>query len=233
MEQSELSSIATLASVQPSNCPVTGGAYSVRSLYIPQHGYSGTLYRNNEHVLITSNEDHETIVLQISKIFVLYIDEAYRIFVTGSKYSSVGTHLPSGNVIVQKTDLLETNTGQDIIRKVMLYQDDQQADYFIVVDYERSDLPLLPEDILVPQFLEPGDMVSVNGGNEETWLAHVQSTNPLSKWCQVYFYMPDKDSPGLYKRERHRLERVYWDSILSLVPGRWLSETQYSIYIHN
>ena len=104
MEQSELSSIATLASVQPSNCPVTGGAYSVCSIYIPQHGYSGTLYRNNEHVMITSNEDHETIVLQISKIFVLYIDEAYHIFVTGSKYSSVGTHLPSGNVIVKRNN---------------------------------------------------------------------------------------------------------------------------------
>jgi len=27
--------------------------------------------------------------------------------------------------------------------------------------------------------------------DEETWLAHAQSTNPFSKWREVHFYVPD------------------------------------------
>jgi len=224
-EENELTKAQTLLTDQLSTFLLTSGAYCVRSLYIPQHGYSGTLYRNDEHVLVNSSEDCEAVVIQISKIFVLQSIT----FVTGSKYFATGTHLPSGNATVKRANMLETNLGQSIIRKVMLYPDNEQPDCFIVIDFQRPQLPFLPRDIVVPQFPVPGDMVSVDGGDEETWLAHVQSTIPSSKTCQVYFYMPDEDNSTLYKRERHRIERVHWDSILCLVPGQWLNDTQYIV----
>lgn len=205
------------------------GGYSVRSLYIPHHNYNGTLYRTDEFVFIRSN--NEAVVLQIKKIFVLQIVEAYHAFITGTKFSVVGSHLPSGNSIVKQTNESVMCKGQDVMRKIMLYPSDDQPECveFIIVDYERPQLPIVPQDIIVPQYPELGDMVSVNGGDEDVWLAHVQMTNCSAQWCQVYFYMPDKDNTHLYKKERHRMERVYWDSILGLVSGRWLDESNYEL----
>ena len=70
-------------------------------------------------------------------------------------------------------------------------------------------------------------MVAVSGENEETWLAHVQHTNPSSKYCQVHFYVPDRENDKLYQKEYHRLEKVDWNSILRLIPGTWLGEYRY------
>jgi len=203
------------------------GGYSVRSLYIPHHSYNGTLYRTNEYVFTRSNS--EAAVLQITKIFILRIFEVYHAFITGTKFSVVGLHLPSGNSIVKQTDECVICKGQDIMRKIMLYSNEDQPDCFVVVDYERPQLPLSPQDVIVPQYPEPGDMVSVNGGDEDVWLAHVQTTNFHAHWCQVCFYVPDEDNAHLYKKERHRMERVYWDSILGVVSGHWLDESNYEL----
>ena len=123
------------------------GGYSVRSLYIPHHNYNSTLYRTNEYVFTRSNS--EATVLQITKIFILQIIEVFHAFITGTKFSVVELHLPSGNSFVKQTDECVACKGQDIMRKIMLYSNEDQPDCFIVVDYERPQLPLSPRDIIV------------------------------------------------------------------------------------
>lgn len=215
----------------PHHCEGNTGGFSVRSLFIPQHNYNGVLYRTNEHVLV--NYDCEPTVLRITKIFSFKVDEAYHeayhIFVSGLKYCQVDIHSRSGNIKVKESEISVTIKGQDILRKLMLYPE-EITDSFIVIDYERPSLPLCIQDILVPQYPESNDMVSVSGENEETWLAHVQSTNTSSRWCQVYFYVPDKDNTRLYRKEYHRLERVHWSSILGVVPGQWKNDHEFTIY---
>ena len=115
------------------------------------------------------------------------------------------------------------------MRKVMLYPNDDNTS-FIVMDYEKPVFPLSSQDILVPQHPEQGDIVAVNGENGETWLVHVQRADASSKWCQVYFYVPDTGNNKLYRKECHRLERVDWSSTLYLVPGSWLGECQYLLF---
>ena len=203
------------------------GGFTVRSLLIPQHSYNGVLYRTGEHILANHYGDPK--VLKIGKIFSLNIDSIYYVFVNGIKYLHEDIHSQSGNPIVKESETVVTIKGQDILRKVMLYPY-EITNHFIVIDYERPSFLLSVQDILVPQFPEPSDMVSVSGENGETWLAHVQTTNPSSKWCQVYFYVPDEDNPKLYKKEHHRLERVHWNSILCLVQGQWQNDSHYLLY---
>ena len=230
VEQEELVNAYRVLNENPDRFPTpfegntSTAGFSVRSLFIPQHSYNGVLYRTNEHIF--ANHYGESIVLKITKIFSLNIHEVYHIFVSGLKYSQEDLHSQSGNPIVKETATLVTLKGQDILRKVMLYPDKATSN-FIVIDYERSDFPLSPQDILVPQFPKPNDMVSVSGEDGEIWLAHVQSTNPSSKWCQIYFYVQDKDNSKLYQKERHRLERVHWNCIINLVPGQWQNDCQY------
>ena len=68
----------------------------------------------------------------------------------------------SGNPIVTQTTHLLMIKAQDILRKVMLYLTHTDTEY-IVIDYERTGFPLQPEDIVIPQHPEPGDMISVSG----------------------------------------------------------------------
>lgn len=184
------------------------GGFSVQSLSIPHHDHNGVLYRTNEYVY--ARHYSKSVVLKIVKIFSLNINETYYIFVSESKYLQESIHSVSGNAIVKVTETFLMVRGQDILRKVMLYPN-ETTDNFIVIDFGRPNFPLSPEDVLVPQFSEPDDIVSVSGEDGQTWLAHVQSSNPFSKSCQVYFYVSHENNNKLYHKERNRLERVHWN----------------------
>ena len=154
-----------LLNKQPPEFVGNTGGYSVRSVYIPQHGYSGVLYRTNEHVYINDvSTSGGNTVIKISKIFSLFInEEAYHVFVSGFECVKLDMHLQSGNPIVRETVRIVTVEGEDIMRKVMLYPMindlEEDTNSFIVIDYERPTFPLSPQDVLVPQY-----------PNQVTWL---------------------------------------------------------------
>ena len=116
--EEEMATAYRLLNVQPPTFEGNSGGYSVRSMYIPQHGCSGVLYRVNEHVHISDSNSGNTFVFKISKIFSLLIsEETYSMFVSGFKYAQSDTHLNSGNPIVKETTEVVTIKGQDIMRK--------------------------------------------------------------------------------------------------------------------
>jgi len=110
------------------------------------------------------------LVIKIYKIFSLHISGDYHVFLKGYLFNQLGLHLQSGKPTVIVTDTEIMVKGTDIIRKVMLFPID--ANNFVVIDYGRESFPLTPEDIIIPQCPEPGDMVAVNGDNGETWLTY-------------------------------------------------------------
>jgi len=220
VSEAELSTAYTLLCRQPPSSHTNIGGFSVRSLYIPNHGFNGVLYRVNEHAYVNISNP---LVIKISKIFSLHISGDHHVFLKGYLFNQLGLHLQSGNPTVIITDTEIMVKGTDIIRKVMLFPiEDINANSFVVIDYGRESFPLTPEDIIIPQCPEPDDMVSVNGDNGETWLAHIQHTNCTLKVCQVYFYVPDRDNNKLYRKESHRLDQVHWNAVLGLIPGIWL-----------
>ena len=210
---------------EPTEEGSTGG-FSVRSIYISHHSHCGMLYRTGEFVFVKLNgiQQQHLVCMKITRLFSFKIHEVYHIFVSGIIYKSTGIHQSSGNPIVSETSSSRMVLAQDILRKVMLFPTDNE---YVVIDYERTTLPLCPEDISVPQYPEQGDMVLVRGEGDETWLAHVHSSNEISKSCLVYFYIPVQENPKLYREERHKLEKVHWDCVLGYAQGQWQDETQY------
>ena len=227
VEEEEMSTACRIASVSVPTEEGSVGGFSVRSIFIPQHSYSGMLYRISECILMKLNGYGEQQAMKISKISSFKINQVYYIFISGLLYELTGTHMNSGNPIVTQTTHHLMIKAQDISRKVMLYPTHTDKEY-VVIDYERTGFPLQPEDIVIPQHPEPGDMVSVSGEEGETWLASVHLSDPTSKTCQVYFYVQVENDSMLYCKERHKLEKVHWDSVLGLVSGQWQRDgTQY------
>jgi len=202
------------------------GGFSVRSIFIPHHSYFGMLYRLGEYILIARDDEQQA--MKILKIFSFKLDGISYVFISGLEYELTGVHISSGNPIVTQSTQLLMIKAVDILRKVMLYPAGTDKEY-VAIDYERTGFPLQPDDIAIPQYPEPGDMVSINGEEGEIWLANIHSSDPTSKACQVYFYIPVENNSRLYRKEQHRLEKVHWDSILGLVSGKWHGEAQYLV----
>lgn len=83
--ESDLDQIFELLQLSPHPDITTLGAVSVRSVYIPSHGYGGMLYRNGEYCVVTCPDDEQDI-LQITKIFSVKFEGCYNIFLQGEQY---------------------------------------------------------------------------------------------------------------------------------------------------
>ena len=128
-----MDSAYTLLSIPPPLPHTNADGYSVRSLYIPCHDFSGVLYRVNEDAYINHYTSSEPVVIKISsKKFLFPVNGDHHIFVQGFKYNQIGFHLHSGNPTVIATDRMIMARGRDVIRKVMLYPNEDNS--FSVID---------------------------------------------------------------------------------------------------
>ena len=214
-----------------SDSSLNSGGIFVRSIFLPRHGLNGTLYRVGEFCLVI-NSVGEQAILKILDIFAVSINNTYHSFLKGCKYDvdSVNpiTHPYSSNPVVADVQVHLICSASQIERKVMLYPHQTISNHFIVMDYNREEIPLFPVDILVPIFPEKNDMVKVRGDDDDdVWLAHVHNVDERSKTCRVHFYIRQDSSTNIYQKEHSRIETVHWDSIVGLMTGRWLSHTLY------
>ena len=73
---------------------------------------------------------------------------------------------------------------------------------FVVIDYNRPNLPISADDIVVPIYLNVGDMLKVAGDDDnEVWFSHVVSVDNASRTCRVKFYVSDDTDPMKYRAE--------------------------------
>ena len=121
--------------------------------------------------------------------------------------------------IVQATSNVVIYSIDSLSRKVMLYPDPDNLDSpscFVVIDFQRPLIPLEPNDVIVPVYPLAGDMVLIQGDDEDLWHAHVISVNYGNKSCQVVFYVQDDTCPGRFRKETARFSRrmaetIHWD----------------------
>lgn len=205
---------------------ITTGGIFVRSVFFAKHGYKGTLYRVGESCLV-ENAGEEVEVISIAQIFSFKISDSYFTFLKGLQYVPVGVHSYSDNAIVEATRNKIILEVKKVKRKVMLYPKEDNT--FIVIDYQRPQIPLRLQDVPIPQYPEVGDLVTVSGDSGDVWLAHVHSVNLGTKTCQVYFYVANEGC-NLYRREHHRLETLHWDSILEIkTTVTWLTDFTFTL----
>ena len=111
----------------------------------------------------------------------------------------------------------------------MLYPDPDNLDSplcYVVIDFQRPQIPLEPNDVIIPAYPLAGDMVLIQGDDEDLWHAHVVSVNYENRCCQVVFYVKDDTCPGQYAKEtvrflRRAQEVIHWDSIVRQACGIW------------
>lgn len=207
----------------------TGGIF-VRSIFLPRHGVNGTLYRVGEFCLVCNCVGEQAIV-KILDIFVISIDNTYHSFLKGCRYDldsdNPTTHPYSGNPVVEEVQRHLMCSASQIERKIMLYPHQTIPNKFIVMDYDRKDIPLSPVNIIVPMLPEKDNMVKVRGDNDDIWLAYVHDVDERSKTCRVHFYVQSDISTNTCRKEHSSLETLHWDSIVGLSSGRWLSPSLY------
>ena len=113
-------------------------------------------------------------------------------------------------------------------RKVILYNCDDGVNS--VADYQRQ-ARQLPYTIIVPVYIECGDMLSIQGEHlHDIWFGHVQSIDHCQRTVDVFFFIESSRHKNLYVREtqgRHGRNTVSWHSVIGIASGEWISHTQW------
>lgn len=141
----DLQRVFALLDYEPETIAENVGGVFVRSIYLPQHGPNGTLYRLGEFCLVSNSAGGQT-VLKISEIFAVSINNTYSSFIKGCQYApdSVNpmTHSHSGNPVVADVHCNLICTDSQLERKLMLYPHQTVPNHFIVMDHNRPSIPL-------------------------------------------------------------------------------------------
>ena len=198
---------------------IMDGGYSFRAIFIPSE-YHGDVYRIGETILTNQH------VLKISAIYSVRVESEFKHFVAGTVHSKV----PSTGTqhLVIKVDTVTVVATHDIIRKVMLYQHPMSiasgSQHYEVIDFKKQQLPVSAESVVIPCYVEKGDMVWVSGDSNEQWLGYVDSSDESSKTVQIYFFTESQSQPGSFVRETRGLSArntVHWNSVISIAEGHW------------
>lgn len=187
-------------------------------------------YRTGESVLFAAESSCE--VVCITDLFAIRHSGQEHLFIRGEKYTPLPgnpIHAYSSHQVVQPTSSVVVYPIGSLSRKVILYPDPDNLDCpscYVVIDYERPQIPLEQNDVIIPAYPLAGDMVLVR--DDDLWHAHVISVNYRNKYCQVVFYVQDDSCPGRYKKEtlccsasRSVREDIHWDSIVRQACGDW------------
>ena len=194
----------------------------------------GMLYRLREHILILLNGEEQAI--EITEFFSVPSGNQYHTFVKGNLYSKLDdrrVHAYSGNYFVKQTSQEIITDACKLLRKIMLYPDNiDSLTCFVVVDYNRPNLPISADDIVVPIYPKVGDMLKVAGDDNEVWFSHVVSVDNASRTCRVKFYVSDDTDPMKYRAEAigsRTYDVLHWESILGVANGHWHGNFWYTI----
>ena len=99
------------------------------------------------------------------------------------------------NQLHKKSSLMLANCFEKLC---YIYPDPDNIDStacFVVIDYNRPNLSISADNIVVPIYLNVGDMLKVAGDDNEVWFSHVVSVDNASRTCRVKFYVSDDTDP--------------------------------------
>lgn len=210
----------------PPSTPPELIATQCRSLFIKSHSVEGVLYRVGEN-LIVGDEENSDIILA-TEFFGIVISDQWYSFVKGNVFEcphDVPVHAYSDCPFVTSTSTAKVFSSGKILRKLMLFPDPDSSTSFVACDFMRPKLPLMLEDVIIPVYPEPNDMVNVRGNDDEVWFVHVLSVDPSTNTCRIHFYIEDSVTPGQYVREtlgRSAVETIHWNSIIGIASGQWV-----------
>lgn len=186
----------------------------------------GTVYRTGDDAVVS--QEGNTSIVKILKFYLVVVNQEYIPVVTGDSYriatdtqGHILRHPLSDTIVIEPFETCTCFQVQDLDRKVMLYP--FQPGKLAVVDPMRARIPI--PQVLVPVFPQVGDMVSVQGGDEELWRAEVRAIDHVHKTVRGYFFVKHHqfNENQLWKRESmgHAMDTIHFKSIVSILEGQW------------
>lgn len=110
-------------------------ATQCRSLFINCHGVEGTLYCVGEHLLVGDRDN--THIIQANEFFGILFSDKWHSFVKGKRFEyphDKPIHAYSGSPLVTPTSTVKVFSSSKILRKLMLFPDQDSSISFIVCD---------------------------------------------------------------------------------------------------
>lgn len=209
-----------------SEAPDTATVY--RSAFVKETSTHtcGTVYRTGDDVVVLQ-ENNKSIV-KILKFYFLTVNQEYIHIVTGDSYrtavdaqGNIMRHPLSDTPVIEPFETCSCFEVKDLNRKVMLYP--FRPGKFVLVDPMRPRVPI--PHVLVPVFPQVGDMVSVQGGDDELWRAEVRGVDHMHKIVRGYFFVKHHHwgENQLWKRESmsHTMDIIHFKSIVDIIEGQW------------
>ena len=186
----------------------------------------GTVYHTGDDAFVT--QGHNMSIVKILKFYLIVVNQEYIPIVTGDSYriavdtqGNILRHPLSDTIVIEPFETCSCFQVQDLDRKVMLYP--FQPGKFALVDPMRPGVPI--PQVVVPVFPQVGDMVSVQGDDDELWRAEVRAVDHVHKTVRGYFFVKHHqwNENQLWKRESMgpTMDTIHFKSIISIVEGQW------------
>lgn len=234
LPQNERVKIADTLDVSVSEVRVTG--FVSCKAFLLDVGYQGSVLNTGETVVADIN-GHETGLLIYNFLSVRCEEIVYATLEIGQRYhpltaedGSQASDFWSGFIKVKaKPSSEQFFLPLDCIkRKVILYNCDDGV--ISVADYQRQ-ARQLPYTIIVPVYIECGDMLLIQGELlHDVWFGHAQSVDQCETTVDVFFFVESSRHKNLYVREtqgRHGRNTVSWHSVIGIASGKWISHSQW------
>ena len=230
------------------NSSISDFGIPFKSLLKPQQGVEGAgmLYRSGECVLLNLLGQDQPAVLVVERFLSVEIEQKHHSSVQGKVlplkhdaegnpflYGSTGYKIISNNNGTPMQEIISPVTS--IARKAIVYPNPCEPQESIVIDFQRKNVPLSEQDIVIPFYSQEGDMVCINGTDPQPWLAKVLNIYVENQTIRVVYYIKageKEDEYGMqievYKPEENsRLarDRVSWNSVIGLSEGEWNDTT--------
>jgi hypothetical protein len=211
-------------------------ACTARSLWKPNHGFGGLLYRIGDKVMFAHPEVGDCVVelqkfvsLNVAGIaLVCCYAEEFRFY--GDINSGMRHVQPAQNVIMFEAAMIS--------RKIMLVPaincdtcdpDEDQEMTYTIVDYMRRVFPVTSGTVVIPYYPEVHDIVEVKGNDGEEWKAHVIKFSISRNTINARFFVHHPTEQNKWIPENSPIQLIHFSSILSLPRGYW--EVMYTCWI--
>ena len=172
----------------PTSLPRVAQTYT-RVLCINDYDFA-TVYRKNEHVIISDYDQPQEWVMQVTAILVYgpicnqyyhFLDGNYYVAKTSGGVPVIDQWTKQPLMIKRHFEQLRVYPLQQLRRKVILYPDSRR-DHFLTID---PDQPLEIREIHVPHFPTPNEVVEFEEGESTKLMRVMEVTGPSMRGHQL------------------------------------------------
>ena len=159
-------------------------------------------------------------LLSLFETLCVSVDDKFYSLLRGELYSAIEDEegMPEiycynfGKLVVPSTQQVVFHIDR-ILCKIMLYPDPENLanpSHFIIIDSMRKRLPVSYGDVIVPIYLQCGDMVIVSCEDGNDYIANITNVQEGQKTAKVFFYLD-----GMCEKAMDMVPCIQWHGIAS------------------